>query len=678
MSIRFACACGQELTAREEFVGQRVKCSVCGEVQTVPGEAGPSPARAPAPAFIRFHCSCGQACQAKTEYAGRNTRCPRCSTILTIPAGGITAEPPAPRHPAALQADEPVRSSTRRSAPEEDDLEANRLRRRRSVKKSKRWVWLTAAAVLLLAGGGLGLWLLLRSGTSSDFDLVPRDAQGFVTLRVADILDSPLGKKLFDRLGKQQAQWLEIVEKKIGLSLKDIERVTTVCKNLEQKEIWVIIQTTKACDKDKILSAMVGAEEKSYDGKKYYHNNFSGTAIHFYSRRVMVLGEEKGLKACLDLKSPKSGPLDEALKAASKSKNQFAAAINLPSSALADARKKLSGKQEKYRPLLELTTAYAVAAIKEDIEWELGVDFPDKDKARDAEKVTNDGLQELKKELANKEKEIRDGIRLLGLGDPDRALDQTRQFLEQLTPRASDRTVSLNWKVKGTEMLEGVEVFGKLAWLDAVNKVRQSAVRTQAQNNFRQIVIAMQDYADNHQGQLPPAIIRHPQTKKPLYSWRVALLPYLEQNDLYKKLKLDEPWDSPHNRLLLQTPKVYQMPSAQPEWPGQTFIQVFTGPGTPFNGEQGPRLPASFPDGMSQTILIAESKVAVHWAAPQDIVYNKQGSPRRFLGNRYGMGPLVGMADGVARFVGPGVSDETLRRAIDPADGLPLGPDWNQ
>ena len=54
----------------------------------------------------------------------------------------------------------------------------------------------------------------------------------------------------------------------------------------------------------------------------------------------------------------------------------------------------------------------------------------------------------------------------------------------------------------------------------------------------------------------------HPQTGQPLLSWRVALLPQLDQLPLFQQIHLDEPWDSPHNRQFAeQMPAVYQMPS---------------------------------------------------------------------------------------------------------------------
>ena len=78
-------------------------------------------------------------------------------------------------------------------------------------------------------------------------------------------------------------------------------------------------------------------------------------------------------------------------------------------------------------------------------------------------------------------------------------------------------------------------------------------------NNEKQIALAMHNYhaANDH---LPPAAIKD-KAGKPLLSWRVAILPYLEQAALYNKFHLDEPWDSPHNKALIASmPAVYACP----------------------------------------------------------------------------------------------------------------------
>jgi len=152
--------------------------------------------------------------------------------------------------------------------------------------------------------------------------------------------------------------------------------------------------------------------------------------------------------------------------------------------------------------------------------------------------------------------------------------------------------------------------------------VRTRAERQISKNNLKQMSIAMQT-AHDALGSMPPAAITDPQTGKPLLSWRVAILPYMEQDPLYRQFRLNEAWDSPHNLALLsQMPKQYSIPGTKAK-EGYTFYQVFVGPETPFDtrfagrggqfGIQGPRIPASFPDGLSNTILIAEAAEAVPW-----------------------------------------------------------------
>src|SRR4249919_3311122 len=96
--------------------------------------------------------------------------------------------------------------------------------------------------------------------------------------------------------------------------------------------------------------------------------------------------------------------------------------------------------------------------------------------------------------------------------------------------------------------------------LPAVQAAREAARRAQCVNNLKQIGLAMHNYHDVKNG-LPPSAIVDKQGK-PLLSWRVAILPYIEQQPLYDKFKLDEPWDSPNNKDLIQyMPSIYMCPS---------------------------------------------------------------------------------------------------------------------
>src|SRR5207253_2626024 len=103
--------------------------------------------------------------------------------------------------------------------------------------------------------------------------------------------------------------------------------------------------------------------------------------------------------------------------------------------------------------------------------------------------------------------------------------------------------------------------------------------------------------------------------------------------------------------------------------------QAFIGPNTLFKGSTAANI-RTIPDGASNTILTVEAKAAVNWMAPFATLTPR--NPRAGMGNHYGRGTLVGMADGTWRFVSPKVSDEILKNAIDPGDGNVLSPDWNK
>ncbi len=91
--------------------------------------------------------------------------------------------------------------------------------------------------------------------------------------------------------------------------------------------------------------------------------------------------------------------------------------------------------------------------------------------------------------------------------------------------------------------------------------------------NLKKLALAMQNYADTF-GHLPLAA--KVKNGKALLSWRVELLPYLGEQELYNQFKREEPWDSPHNKKLLsKMPAVFAPPGVKTRRPYSTFYQVF-------------------------------------------------------------------------------------------------------
>jgi RNA polymerase sigma factor (sigma-70 family) len=156
---------------------------------------------------------------------------------------------------------------------------------------------------------------------------------------------------------------------------------------------------------------------------------------------------------------------------------------------------------------------------------------------------------------------------------------------------------------------------------------------------------------------------------KALLSWRVAILPFLGEDNLYKQFKLGEPWDGPHNkRLLEKMPKVYAPPGVKTREPYATFYQVFVGGGAIFEKHQRARFPESIPDGTSNTILIAEAGTAVPWTKPEDMHYAPD-EPLPELGGLFPKVFNVAMADGAARALLKQADPDVLRAAITCAGG---------
>lgn len=223
--------------------------------------------------------------------------------------------------------------------------------------------------------------------------------------------------------------------------------------------------------------------------------------------------------------------------------------------------------------------------------------------------------------------------------------------------------------------------------------MEDAGARVASATNIKQIVFALRQYAEAHDGRLPPASLCD-KSGKPLLSWRVVILPYVEHENLYNRFRLDEPWDSPQNLALLsEMPRVYASPPNLPATarvqPFCTFYQVFTGKGTAFDGSEGLRIPDDFPDGTANTLLVTEAGEAAPWTKPADLAYEADrplpplggvftGESRFSLfGSRRRKGIMMALADGSIHFEPPKASTETdLRNAIIRNDGKIPGPDW--
>ena len=136
-----------------------------------------------------------------------------------------------------------------------------------------------------------------------------------------------------------------------------------------------------------------------------------------------------------------------------------------------------------------------------------------------------------------------------------------------------------------------------------------------SQNNLKGIVSGMSGFFDANRERLPNDI--RDDDGKPLLSWRVAILPYIGEEKLYKQFKVDESWDNEANKKLVEKmPEVYA-PVRVKAKAGETFYQRFVGKGAVF-GKRGVSAYSleNIPDGAANTALVVEAATPVVSSGP--------------------------------------------------------------
>ncbi len=232
--------------------------------------------------------------------------------------------------------------------------------------------------------------------------------------------------------------------------------------------------------------------------------------------------------------------------------------------------------------------------------------------------------------------------------------------LQRAMPNFSEIATMLTPKLDGDRLTLTMDESAMIATLlPAVQKVRTRASEMTSINNLKQIALAMHNYHDVNRNFPPQASLD--KSGKPLLSWRVHLLPYLEQDGLYRQFHLDEPWDSAHNRKLIdRMPKVYASPLSLHIEEGKTTYLVPVAKDTIFPPwGKGTRI-SEITDGTSNTIMIVEAadSHAVIWTKPDDLDVNAKNSVAGLKDGRRSF--PVAMADGSVRQLPVTINPATL------------------
>jgi hypothetical protein len=530
-----------------------------------------------------------------------------------------------------------------------------------------------------------------------DLKHVPGNAIGFIHLRTAELWKTPTFKIYRDLLPNAGADAIKLLEERISPPLSSIDRVTIVylaparlAAGADERgfrtgdmRIAVIVHSKEKLKKEVLLANL---EKVVAPNKAAYYRTPKHDAVQILSDHTFLTGQGNAPELMAD-GGPPAETFRQSLVAAASSKSVIIGAVNtnlIPIDALRDA-------PPFVQPFLRARTA--VASLDANATAEISLDFADPDHAAEARKnlagLREMGLAFIAKTKVDMRKKLDDADRTVPLFDVEAvaeiagpvfamaAIHRAEAILKDIPIQQDNNRISvalrlpeeLNSYGAGMPILVGLLV-------PAVQKVRESATSLQDANNLKQLALAMHEHHDNYKKFPPPAICD--KAGKPLLSWRVAILPFIEENELYKQFKLDEPWDSDHNKkLIARMPPPFRLMSAQPEGSTDTHFRVFVGPnGAPSALFRNPMTGTSIraiTDGTSRTIMIAAADDAVPWTKPDELKYDpQQPLPKLKLLRR---GYLVGLCDGSVWRVPETVTERQLRAAITrdggEADRLP-------
>lgn len=212
--------------------------------------------------------------------------------------------------------------------------------------------------------------------------------------------------------------------------------------------------------------------------------------------------------------------------------------------------------------------------------------------------------------------------------------------------------------------------------------MREAVRNSQCRGNYGILHLALHNYHDTYKC-LPPAFIADA-NGKPIHSWRVLILPFLDGNEIYKQYDFREPWDGPNNRKLADkwNHHTWQCPN-NPEF-GQNLMTNYVavvGPQTAFPGDRSVTFD-DFRDGLENTILLVEiANSDIHWMEPRDLNFDEMSfainDPQRSsISAPHPTGPAVVFADRISGYrLDRSLRPKTVKALLTIAGGEPVSKD---
>jgi prepilin-type processing-associated H-X9-DG protein len=502
-------------------------------------------------------------------------------------------------------------------------------------------------------------------------DLVSVESGMVIDVRPAELLASPELAKFVQDLGSEGRNPIRQIEESLKLKPTDVERVIlawgAVGKEAGPMQGYpdlIILVSARPHDWESVAKSVIpDAVSPNFSGKTYWRSagQPGGQVVYAASDRIGVIGRESAIQTAIAVsRRPGHGHLwDDALAKVADGPIRVAVDNTWLDPKMSTILDRPEGTTlRSFAPLWTKALSFAVSlSEKKGLALEgavvCGNDTDTKqagETLQAAVTLARNVLQDAMQRPAQPQQ------------PPPNPISLFAGVIEPLLANAKVTTEGAVVQLRASTDMTMADVTNALA--PAMLAARTAASRSQSINNLKQIALAMHNYASTY-GNFPPAVVLGPDGQTP-HSWRVAILPYIEQESLYQEYKLNEPWDSPNNRKVLdKIPSIYRAPGAVGDRSQASYFAI-TGPGTILNDANTGF--ATILDGTSNTVMVVEAKREVPWTKPEDITI-LPNQPIPPLGGYSPGGFNAAFADGSVRFIKDSIAEVVLRALFSKAGG---------
>ncbi len=517
-------------------------------------------------------------------------------------------------------------------------------------------------------------------------DLVPAEAKAIVSVRASELTKN-LSPSFKTFLANQPQSPLALVKTLLDIKVNEVEQITVATLNEEvsdptKAKVLVLVKLTSPDARNRVTSKYAG-------DSLYEENGFKVTVLKApfdLGYQVVTFGEQNlalGQKDSIELlrAALKRDPVTKLSPALSAMKERHQVVV------WGKLTEKLLEKVREVTPadnglLTGSEHALLTVHLKDGLQVALAAKYTDTEAAKKAK----DGIDRVVKKLAAKssptmskatKEAIAFRIATIGVGAiPTEIFGLAAQNL--IPAKLSDSLIDPRNR---SQVSPEIKAISQVLLDNVVSSVTENTLTIKTRLNAEQVQnlqdeVIQSNRRENrankmsvlHTGLLgvytkmaKPGFPKGWTSGKGL-SWRVAILPHIGEEELYKKFKLDEPWDSEHNRkLVADMPKVFRLPGVKAD-AGQTHYRIVVGPGAVFEKGKDAKLKMSEKIPKGNSVLVAESNKSVPWTTPEELSFDAKTLPE--FSKHHADGFMVVLANGRILLVRRDVPNASLRAML--------------